>query len=108
MLILVIGMMEMLNGKHWERTQSFSEISGWIVVKPLQRKRLRIFQSYRPSIVVGPDVGSSATKQAALLTAVNTGRRCFLGGVEVHGLSDAELLIPWRDCRTIAQAVADL
>ena len=69
----------------------------------------RIFQGYCLSIVVGPDVGSSATKQAALLTAVNTGRRCFLGGVEVRmDCPDAELLVPWRDCRTIGQAVVDL
>ena len=68
----------------------------------------RIFEGYRLSIIAGPDVASSATKQAALLTAVNTGRRCFLGGVEVACRTDAELLIPWRNCRTIAEAVRDL
>lgn len=68
----------------------------------------RIFQNYRLRILTGPDVASSPTRQAALLTAVNTGRRCFLGGVEVIGCPDAELLIPWRGCRTIADALIDL
>ena len=68
-----------------------------------------IFQRYRLGIVVGPDVATSPTKQAALLTAVNTGRRCFLGGVEVSmDCPDAQLLVRWRDCHTIAEAVIDL
>lgn len=68
-----------------------------------------MFQGYRLGIIAGTDVALSPTKQAALLTAVNTGRRCFLGGVEVRLDSpDAELLVPWRDCRTIGQAVVDL
>jgi hypothetical protein len=68
-----------------------------------------IFQGYRLAIIAGPDLASSPTKQAALLTVVNTGRRCFLGGVEVMmDHPDAELLVRWRDCRTIAQAVVDL
>jgi hypothetical protein len=68
----------------------------------------KIFQGYRLSILVGPDVAVSATKQAALLTAVNTGRRCFLGSVEVTGCPDAGLLVPWQKCRTLAEAVVSL
>jgi hypothetical protein len=68
-----------------------------------------MFEGYRLSVVAGPDVALSQTKQAALLTAVNTGRRCFLGGVEVQLESpNAELLVPWRECRTLGQAVVDL
>ena len=68
-----------------------------------------MFEGYRLCVVAGSDVTLSPTKQAALLTAVNTGRRCFLGGVEVQmDCLDAELLVPWRDCRTIGQAVVDL
>jgi hypothetical protein len=44
-----------------------------------------------------------------LLTVVNTAQRCFLGGVEVQtGKANADLLVPWRDCQTIAEAVIDL
>lgn len=68
-----------------------------------------IFEGYRLGIIVGLDAAASATKQAALLTAVNTARRCFLGGVEVQiGNANADLLLSWRDCRTIGQAIVDL
>lgn len=68
----------------------------------------RIFEGYRLRVAVGSDISQSPTRQAALLTAVNVARRCFLGGVEVVGCPDAELLIPWRDCRTVADAIRDL
>lgn len=68
----------------------------------------RIFEGYRLQIHIGNDVASSTTLQAILLTAVNTGRRCFLGGVTVVGNTDASLLIPWRRCRTLREAISDL
>ncbi len=68
----------------------------------------RIFEGYRLAIQTGPDIANSPTLQASLLTAVNTGRRCFLGGVEVSGALDVPLQIPWRQCRTVAEAVTDL
>jgi hypothetical protein len=68
----------------------------------------RIFEGYRLCINIGADLAFSPTLQASLLTAVNTGRRCFLGGVEVTGCPDAALLIPWRRCRTVAEAITDL
>jgi hypothetical protein len=68
-----------------------------------------IFEGYKLGIRVGPDVASSPTKQVAVLTAVNTARRCFLGGVEVElQRRNAHLLVPWRDCRTLEQAIHDL
>jgi len=68
----------------------------------------QIFEGYRLQIHVGNDVATSPTLQAALLTAVNTGRRCFLGGVTVVGNTDMDLLIPWRRCRTLREAIIDL
>lgn len=68
----------------------------------------RIFEGYRLQIHIGTDVASSPTLQVALLTAVNTGRRCFLGSVTVVGNTDAGLLIPWRQCRTLREAIIDL
>lgn len=67
-----------------------------------------IFEGYRLQIYIGPDVAFSPTLQAAVLTAVNTGRRCFLGGVKVIGNTDASLLIPWRRCRTLREAIFNL
>jgi hypothetical protein len=69
---------------------------------------LGLFRQYRLRISVGPDIAQSPTKQAALLTAVNVGQRCFLGGVEVASCPDAALLIPWRRCGTVKEAVTDL
>ena len=68
----------------------------------------RLFDSYRLGIVVGGSVARSATLQAAVLTAVNTGRRSFLGGVRVEGDLDVPLLVPWGRCRTLGEAVLDL
>jgi hypothetical protein len=68
----------------------------------------RIFEGFRLQIHIGKDISSSASLQAALLTAVNTGRRCFLGGVTVVGKADVDLLIPWRRCRTLREAILDL
>ncbi len=68
----------------------------------------RIFEGYRLQIHIGNGVASSPTLQAALLTAVNTGRRCFLGGITVVGKADVDLLISWRRCRTLREAILDL
>lgn len=68
----------------------------------------RLFALYRLAIEIGPDAARSPTGQAALLTAVNTARRCFLGGVEVSGHLDVPLALPWRGCRTLRGAVVDL
>ncbi len=68
----------------------------------------RLFDSYRLGIVVGGSVAHSPTMQAAVLTAVNTGRRSFLGGVSVEGTLDLPLLVPWGRCRTLREAVVDL
>ena len=67
-----------------------------------------LFDSYRLGIVVGGSVAHSPTMQAAVLTAVNTGRRSFLGGVSVEGTLDVHLLVPWGRCRTLGEAIVDL
>ena len=67
-----------------------------------------LFGGYRLLVAVGPDVEHSATKQAAVLTVVNTGRRCFLGGVGVAGPLDFPLRAPWGTCKTLREAVEDL
>ena len=68
----------------------------------------RLFGSYRLGIMVGRNVAHSATLQAAVLTAVNTGRRSFLGGIYVEGTLDVPLLVPWGRCHTLREAVEDL
>lgn len=68
----------------------------------------RLFAGYRLAIDIGPDVAGSPTLQAAVLTAVNTARRSFLGGVGVAGDLDVPLRIPWGRCRTLAEAIVDM
>ena len=68
----------------------------------------RLFGNYRLGIVVGKSVAHSATLQSAVLTAVNSGRRSFLGGVSIEGNLDVPLLVPWKSCLTLRDAVKDL
>ena len=72
------------------------------------REAEHLFRGYRLGIVVGEDVARSSTLQAAVLTAVNSGRRSFLGGVHVEGPLDVPLRVPWNNCRTLEDAVFDL
>lgn len=56
----------------------------------------RLFAGYRLAVAAGPEIGYSPTRQAALLTIVNSGRRSLLGGIEVEGIADMPLLVPLR------------
>lgn len=67
-----------------------------------------ILGSYHLSVRLGADVAHSPTLQAALLTIVNTGRRCFHGGVEVAGCPDADLLVYLEGACTLEQAIIKL
>lgn len=67
-----------------------------------------MLKGYRLGIHVDSDILDSPAYQAGLLTAINTGRRCFLGGVLVSGNLDIPLKIPWQGFRTVADAVQDL
>ena len=69
---------------------------------------MRRLKGYQLSISVGPDIATSRTLQATLLTTVNTARRCFLGGVYVKGSLDVELLVPWKRFTKLGDAVRDL
>ena len=65
-------------------------------------------KGYRLGIHVDRDVLDSPAYQAGLLTAINTGRRCFLGGVLIFGDLNVPLKIPWRRFQTVVEAVQDL
>ena len=68
----------------------------------------RLFMGYRLAVSVGGDVGHSRTHQAALLTIVNSARRCLLGGIEVEGTFGMDLLVPLRGYRSLEHAVVGL
>ncbi len=68
----------------------------------------QLFRSYRLAVSVGEDVGHSQTHQAALLTIVNSARRSLLGGIEVEGIADMELLVPVTPYHSLEDAVIGL
>lgn len=67
-----------------------------------------LFQSYRLRVRVGSNIADAPTRQAMLLTAVTTGVRCFLGGVEVELVGDAPLLVFCRHSQTLRSALENL
>jgi len=69
-------------------------------VDTLERLTLRL--------VCDTEISRSPALQAALLTAVNCGRRAFLGGVRVEMPEDVPLLLPWPGRTTLNDVVTDL
>ena len=68
-----------------------------------------ILRSLTLRIVATPAVAASAAAQAGLVTAVNTGKRCFLGGVRVEGLEKpVDLKIPYPPYHTLNEVVTEL
>ncbi len=59
-------------------------------------------------LVCDDTICRSSALQAALLTALNCGKRAFLGGVKVTIPDDVPLLIPWPDRTTLNDVVLDL
>lgn len=75
---------------------------------PTVEQALDMLKGYALTVEIGPDIARSPTLQAAVLTAVNAGRRCFLGGVQVVGDVDVDLKVPWQSCKTLRDAITDL
>ena len=68
-----------------------------------------ILKSLTLRIVATPAAVASAAAQAGLLTAINAGKRCFLGGVSVEGLDKLiDLKVPYAPYRTLNEVVANL
>jgi hypothetical protein len=66
----------------------------------------RIASGYVLQVQVGRGIVSSHNPQAALLTAINTARRAFLGGVRVHIAEDPVLTVRWGEAMRLSEAVA--
>lgn len=65
-------------------------------------------KSFRMHLFIGEGAAASPAHQAALLTALNCGRRTFLGGVTVSGSLDVPLAVPVAAGATLADAVSSL
>lgn len=72
------------------------------------QEALKILGSLKLYVKCGESIRKSVSLQAALLTIVNTGKRAFLGGVNVAIPSDVALLLPWPFSANLNTAVKDL
>ena len=64
-----------------------------------------LLRGYRIALTIGPDEAADRHHQAALLTAIELGRRVFLGGVTVEGNLDVPLSVPVPSGPTLRDAV---
>ena len=62
----------------------------------------------RLQVVCGEEIRESAALQAALLTAINTGKRAFRGGVSVHLPGNVDLRVPWPGAENLNAVARDL
>ena len=69
---------------------------------------LKILGSFKLYVKCGEAIRRSISLQAALLTVVNTGKRAFLGGVNVAMPDDVASIIQWPFSGTLNAAVTDL
>lgn len=59
-------------------------------------------------LICGEEIRESAALQAALLTAINTGKRAFRGGVTVSFTKEVPLRVPWPGAATLNEVVLAL
>jgi hypothetical protein len=65
-------------------------------------------KSFKLKVICGEQVMGSMALQAALLTVINSGKRCFKGGVTVVLESDVKPLIKWPGDLSLIQIVKEL
>ena len=68
----------------------------------------RLASSYVLQVEVGGDLQDNPALQAAVLTAVNAGRRAFLGGVQVRSSADPVLTAGWGRSNRLSEAIGAL
>jgi hypothetical protein len=67
-----------------------------------------ILESLHLNLVCSEEIATSVSMQAALLTAVNTGKRSFLGGVSVSLPASVPNLLPWPTPGTLNDIVREV
>ena len=68
----------------------------------------RKLERFKLSLVCGEEIANTKALQAALLTAINTGKRAFLGGVEVVMRKRIKSLLYWPDTKTLNDCIKKL
>src|SRR6266404_3347292 len=72
------------------------------------RKAGELLSDLRLGLVCGEELAASVALQAAVLTAINTGKRAFRGGVTVQMPISTPLLLPWLGRSTLNAVAAEL
>jgi hypothetical protein len=67
-----------------------------------------ILKGYKLTLTCGPEIAKSKALQAALLTAINTGKRSFLGGIEIIMPGNVSPLVYWPEKQTLNEIVVEL
>ena len=69
---------------------------------------LKKLENFKLHLICGDNIKASSSLQAALLTAINTGKRAFLGGVCVALPDWTPTLLPWPKLKSINKIVLEL
>jgi hypothetical protein len=90
--------------------ESFCRLSRAIIEKHrcTYAEALRILGGLRLNLVCGEEIRSSVALQAALVTAVNAGKRSFLGGVSVWMPPGVAALLSWPAVGSLNELVVEL
>ncbi len=65
-------------------------------------------KTFSLSIVCGDEIKKSKALQAALITAINEGKRAFLGGVYIAIENDVKFLLPWSNGDSLNKIILEL
>jgi hypothetical protein len=89
---------------------SFCRLSRAIIEKHrcTYAEALRILGGLRLNLMCDEKIRGSAALQAALVTAINAGKRSFLGGVSVSMPPEVANLLPWPGAVTLNDLAAEL
>jgi hypothetical protein len=90
--------------------KNFDRLAKAIMVRhSVQYPRaLEILGALKLHLRCAPDIGESAALQAALLTAINTGKRAFRGGVTVTLPDAVPLRLPWPEASSLNEVARGL
>lgn len=64
-------------------------------------------ESFQLQLICDESIHESASLQAALITAINSGRRAYHGGITVSLPGQVESLLPWPDKKTLNEIISE-
>jgi hypothetical protein len=88
---------------------TFNRLSLGIIEKQkcTPEEAIQKLESLKIYLVCGDKIKESLPLQAAVITAVNTGKRAFLGGVYIRMPENTPCLLPWTATNTFNNAIQE-